>query len=99
MSLPKINELFALLKGVKYFIALDLWSCYYHIKLDEESILESAFTTVFGKFEFLRLPFGLSQGPDFQGQGSGYLGYLDDILIYRRNEKDHQQMLDKAFKH
>ena len=29
-----------------------------------ESIPKSAFTTVFGKFEFLRLPFGLSQGPD-----------------------------------
>ena len=89
MPLPKIDELFALLKGSKYFTALDLWSGYYHIKLDEESIPESAFTTVYGKFEFLRLPFGLSQCLDFfihlmydlsgldkismQGQGSGYI--------------------------
>ena len=65
MPLPKIDELFALLKGVKYFTALDLWSGYYHTKLDEESIPKSAFTTVLSKFEFLRLPFGLSQGPDF----------------------------------
>ena len=71
-------------------------------------------TTVFGKFKFLRLPFGLSQGPNLfihliydlfrlyktstQGQGSGYLAYLDDILIYSRIEKEHLQILDKAFK-
>ena len=38
MPLPKIDELFALLKGVKYHTALDLQSGCYHIKLDEESI-------------------------------------------------------------
>ena len=64
MSLPKIDELFTLLKAAKYFTALDLDSGCHHIKLDKESILKSAFTTVFGKFKFLRLPFGLSQGPD-----------------------------------
>ena len=87
MALPKIDEFFTLLKGAKYFTGLDLCSGYYHIKLDEGSIPKSAFTTVFGKFEFLRCPFGLSQGQDFficliynlfrldktpsQGQGSG----------------------------
>ena len=115
MPLSKINELFALLKGAQYVTALDLCSGYYHIKLDEESILKSAFTTVFGKLKCLRIPFGLFQGPDFfihhihylfrldktpnQGQGSGYLAYLDNILIYSRNEKEHVQMFDKAFKH
>ena len=80
----------------------------------KESILKNAFTMVFGKFEFLRLPFGLSQGPDFfiwliydlfsldktsnQGQGSGYLAYLDDILIYSKTEKEHLQMIEKALK-
>ena len=103
MPLPKIDELFALLKAEMYFTALDLQSGYYHIKLDEESITKSAFTTVFGKFEFLRLPFVLSQGPDFficliydlfglkkmstQGQSSVYLAYLENILIYSRTEK------------
>ena len=115
MPLPKINELFALLKGANYLTGLDLLSGYYHIKLDEESIPESAFTTVFGKSEFLRLPFGLSQGPDFficliydlfglakiaiQGQGSGYLAYLDDILIFSGTEKEHLQLLGKGFKY
>ena len=111
--LPKINDLFTLLKGAKYFTALDLHSGYYHIKLDEEFIPKSAFTTVFGKFKFLRLPSGLSQGQDFfiyliydllrldktsdQGQGFGYLAYLDDIQIYSRTKKEYLQLLDKAF--
>ena len=60
MPLPKIGALFALLKGTKYFTALDLCSGYYHIKLDEESIPKSTFTTLFGKLDVLRLPFGLS---------------------------------------
>ena len=61
----KLDELFTLLKGERCFIALDLCSGYYHIKTDKESIPKSDFTTVFGKFEFLRLWIGLSQAPDF----------------------------------
>ena len=114
MPLQKIDELFTSLKWAKYFTALDICSGYYFIKLEKESICKSAFTSVLGKIMFLRLPFDLSQGPDFfiwliydlfriaktsnQGQGSGYLAYLDDILIYSKTEKQHLQMLGKAFK-
>ena len=102
MSLPKIDELFTLLKGVRYFTALHLCP-------------KSAFTTVFGKFEFLRLPFGLSQSPDFfiqliydlfglnktsnQSQSSGCLAYLNDILIYTKTEKEQLEMLNNGFEH
>ena len=115
MPLPKIEELFALLKGAKYLTVLDLWSGYYHIKLDEESILKSALTTVFRKSEVLRLLFCVSQGPNFyihpiydffgldkvtmQGQGCGYMAYFNDILIYSRTEKGHHEILDNGFKH
>ena len=113
MPLWKIDELSALLKGVKFFTALDLWSCYYHIKLDKESIPKSTFTTVFGKLESLRLPFQLLQGPDFfirliydlfgldksshTSPGSGYLTYLDDISIYTRMEDEHLDMISKVY--
>ena len=59
MPLPKIDELFTLLKGVVFCTALHLSNGYYHIKLGEESIPKIALMTVFGKFKFLRLPFGL----------------------------------------
>ena len=57
MVLPKIDELLTLLKGTKFFTALNLQSGYYQIILDEESMPKTAFKTVFGKFEFLRLHF------------------------------------------
>ena len=80
--------------------------------MDKESISKSAFTTVFGKFKFLRLPFGLSQGPDIfihfiydlfgldkfshKRQGLAYIAYLDDILIYNKMEKEHLDMISYA---
>ena len=67
------------------------------------------------KFEILRLPFGLSQGPDFfihfiydlfgldetshKSKGLGYLAYLDDILIYSKMEKEHLDMISNTFEH
>ena len=80
MPLLKISELFTLLKGANYFTALNLCSGYYHIKLDKESICKSAFTTVFSKFEFLRLHFGLSQGPDF------FIWLIYDFLDLTRHQ-------------
>ena len=56
MPLPNIDALFTLLKGAKYFTALDLHSCYYHIILDYEYMPKRAFTMVFGNFKFPRLP-------------------------------------------
>ena len=34
-----------------------------------------------------------------QGQGSGYLAYVVDIIIYSKTEKEHIQMIEKAFKY
>ena len=110
MPLPKIAELFVLSEGAKYFTVLDLQSCYYHIKLDEESIPKSAYDSVFGKFEFPRLPFGLSKGSDFfihliydlfgldkvtmLGQGCRYMAYLDEMLDFTGQKRNNPEILD-----
>ena len=65
----------SLVNGAKYFTALDLQSGYYHMKLDEKSILKSAFMTVFNKFEFLQISFGLSPRPRFLS--ALFMTYLD----------------------
>ena len=49
---PKINEMYAKLKGVKYFTILDLRRGYYHITLTPEARAKTAFVTPFGKYEF-----------------------------------------------
>ena len=47
-------------RGAKLFTTLDLWSGYYHITLDNESKAKTAFVTMFGKYEFNAVPFGLA---------------------------------------
>ena len=53
MSLPKIDGLLALLKGVKYFTTLELQIGYYHITLNEKFVLKSAVISEVRKYEFL----------------------------------------------
>ena len=54
--LPKINEMYAKLKGAKVFSTIDLRSGYHHIALDKDSRAKTAFVTPFGKYEFLMVP-------------------------------------------
>ena len=65
VPLPKIDELLGKLKGAKVFSTLDLHQGYHHITLTEESIPKTAFTTPFGKWEFVKCPFGLNQAPAY----------------------------------
>ena len=61
VPLPKIDEMYAKLKGTKFFSTIDLRSGYYHIALGKDSRAKMAFVTPFGKYEFLQVPFGLAQ--------------------------------------
>ena len=96
IPLPKIDELYAKLKGYKVFLSLDLRSGYYHIGLSDLAKLKSAFVlSSLGKYQFNRVPFGLAQAPVyFQKLINNVLkecnfemGYLDDIIIYSKSEK------------
>ena len=63
--LPKIDEMYAKLKGAKVFSTIDLRSGYYHVALGKDSRAKTAFVKPFGKYEFLLVPFGLAQAPTF----------------------------------
>ena len=65
MPLPKINEIYARLKGSNIYSTFDMRSGYYHMVLSEKSRPKSAFVSSFGKWEFKRCPFGLSQAPTY----------------------------------
>ena len=58
--LPKIDEMYAKLKGAKVFSKIDLRSGYYHIALgkDSRARAKTAFVMPFGKYEFLMVPLG-----------------------------------------
>ena len=75
----------------------DATSGYWHIPLDLTSSFPTTFKTPYGKFRWLKLPFGLKIASDiFQDRLDRVLalvpstiGIADDIIIYGENEIDH----------
>ncbi len=99
--LPLISELLDRLHQARYFIKIDLRGAYnlIRIKLGEE--WKTAFRTRYGHFEYLVMPFGLANAPAiFQDMmnkifynivDTYVIIYLDDILVYSTNPKEHSQ--------
>ena len=106
VPLPKIDELYTRLQGYIIFSTLDLRSGYYHIGLSKSAKPKTAFVvSAIGKYQFNRVLFGLAQTPAyFQTLINKVLdnidfamGYLDDIIIFSRLEKEHLEHLDQFF--
>ena len=104
--LPNIDQLYAQLRGAKVFTTLNLRSGYYHIELGKDSQAKMAFVTPFGKYEFNMVPFGLAQAPVYfqalinkvlKGLHKFAVAYLDDIIIFSKNEEEHLEHLRIIF--
>jgi len=61
--LPLFEETVSTLHGSRYFSVFDLYSGFWQIKLVEEDKLKTAFTVPSWSYNFLRLPYGLSNSP------------------------------------
>ena len=103
--LPKIDEMYAKLKGAKVFLTIDLRSGYYHITLGKDSRAKTVFVMPFGKYKFLMVPFGLAQAPVYSQllmnqvlEGLSFaMTYLDDIIIFSNSEEEHLLHLEEVF--
>lgn len=85
--IPVLNHTLSMLGRCQYFSALDLFSGFNQILLDEESIPKTAFSFENCKFEYLRLPFGLKNAPSaFQRTMDNVLrGYQNDFCTLKKN--------------
>ena len=100
IPLPKIDEMYAKLKGAKFFSTIDLRSGYYHIALGKDLRAKTAFVMPFGKYKFLQVPFGLAHAPAFfQHLTFGtYQGNLQETGSSRpKDEKIQVQILQETY--
>ena len=104
--LPRVDELFDLLSGARYFSKIDLRTGYWQIRMAPESVPKTAFTSRHGHFEWLVLPMGLTNAPaefmkmmedTFREQlNKSVLVFLNDILVFSSTLEEHEQHLRSA---
>jgi hypothetical protein len=103
---PRVDEIFDRLQGATHFSTLDLRSGYYQIKVRPGDIPKTCIRTRYGSFEFLVMPFGVTNAPSvFQALMNSVfrdvvdifvMCYLDDILVYSRSEKEHRHHVEEV---
>ena len=98
---PTVEEVAHEFAGSKFFTKLDARHGYWSVVLDQESSLLTTFLSPFGRYRFLRLPFGLVCSQDvFQKRMDqilekcrGCIGIADDITVHGKTEEEHDENL------
>lgn len=102
--IPTFDEIAEKLNGKKIFSVLDLKEGYWQVKLSENASRLCTFSTPFGCYRFLRMPFGISIAPEifqknnernFEGI-SGVIIYFDDVMIAAETLEEHDEILKQV---
>jgi hypothetical protein len=101
--LPHIDILFDQLAGVQVFSKIDLCSDYHQIRIRDEDIPKTAFSTRYGLYEYLIMSFGLTNAPThfmylmnsvFMLELDKFVVvFIDDILVYSKSMEEHEEHL------
>jgi hypothetical protein len=111
--LPRIDILFDQLSGAWYFSKIDLRLGYHQIKIRQEDIPKTAFSTRYGLYEYTIMSFGLTNALAYfmylmnsifmEELDIFMVIFIDDILIYSKTRDDHAHhihiVLQKLRKH
>jgi hypothetical protein len=98
-SLPRIDILFDQLSKVKVFSKIDLRLGYHQIKIRPQDISKTTFSTRYGLYEYLVMSFSLTNAPAYflylmnsvfmLELDKFVIVFIDDILVYSKNEENH----------
>jgi hypothetical protein len=101
--MPHIDVLFGQLAKAKVFSKIDLRSGYHQIKIRPQDIPKTVFFTRYGLYEYLVMSFRLTNAPAYfmflmnmvfmPELDKFVVVFIDDILVYLENEKDHEEHL------
>jgi len=102
---PTLEDVTSNLSGAKYFSVLDARSGYWQIKLSDQSSRLTTFNTPFGRYRYLRMPFGVNSAQDvFQRRVDEtyeglprVTGISDDVLVAGASKSEHLQTLRATF--
>ena len=90
--------------GAKWFRIIDANHAFWQIKVDDESSFLTTFHTPFGRFHFLRPPYGICSSSEifhrvlyemFIGI-DGVVLQIDDLLVYGSTRAEHDSRLRKV---
>lgn len=101
--IPTIDEVCSKLSEKKFFTVFDLSEGYHHLALDEESSWKCCFSTPFGTYRYLVLPYGLSSSQDlFQevvennfGNIENVIVFHDDMIVSGKTKEEHDSAVNK----
>jgi hypothetical protein len=101
--LPRIDILFDQLVGAQVFSKIDLRSGYHQIKIHDEDIPKTVFSTRYGLYEYLVMSFGLINAPAhfmylmnsvFMPELDKFVAvFIDNILVYLKSMENHKEHL------
>ena len=104
--MPRVDEIIDRIGKAKFITTIDLTRGYWQVPVAEGARAATAFTTLFGLFQFKVMPFGLQGAPaTFQrlmdhlinGMDSFAAAYLDDIVIYSSTWEEHLAHIRAVF--
>ncbi|CAB0034666.1 unnamed protein product [Trichogramma brassicae] len=103
--IPRIEDIFASLKGGEEFTKLDLEWAYNQLELDDESSKLLAWSTHIGVYKVKRLAFGPKTAcslfqekiEEIVRHIDGCKNYFDDLIVTGGNREEHLNNLDKVF--
>ena len=99
--IPRVQDILDGLGGQEWFTTLDMSQAYHQGEMSEESQKFTAFSTPWSLYEWVPIPYGLTNAPPcfqrfindclYNLRDKIYVAYLDAILIYGKTFKEHKQ--------